>query len=164
MESYHHTGNIHLFFIQIKGKHQFALLIKPESVHWYWLFLSLLFTTSYYIRNKLCILWEHIHFNFYVCSIPHEWLWKHETPAGWIVPPVSNMLVQIWSCRLALCKCPVRFCFRIPTILTANHSGGDIWGTKCLRSLQHWDRGFESHWKHGCLCVFILCLCCPVCR
>jgi hypothetical protein len=31
----------------------------------------------------------------------------------------------------------------------------------CLRPLQHWDRGFESHWRHRCLCVlcpFILCL------
>jgi hypothetical protein len=31
----------------------------------------------------------------------------------------------------------------------------------CLRPLQHWHRGFESHWRHGCLCVlcaFILCL------
>jgi hypothetical protein len=33
----------------------------------------------------------------------------------------------------------------------------------CLRPLKHWDRGFESHLKHGCLCAFILCLCCPVC-
>jgi hypothetical protein len=34
----------------------------------------------------------------------------------------------------------------------------------CLRPLEHWDRGFQSHFKHGCLCAFILCLCCPVCR
>jgi hypothetical protein len=34
----------------------------------------------------------------------------------------------------------------------------------CLRSLQRWDRGFESHSRHGCLSAFILCLCCPVCR
>jgi hypothetical protein len=27
------------------------------------------------------------------------------------------------------------------------------------RSLEHWDRGFESHSRHGCLFVFILCLC-----
>jgi hypothetical protein len=24
-------------------------------------------------------------------------------------------------------------------------------GTNCLRSLEHWDRGFESHSRHGCL-------------
>jgi hypothetical protein len=34
----------------------------------------------------------------------------------------------------------------------------------CLCSPKHWDRGFESHSRHGCLCAFILCLCCPVCR
>jgi hypothetical protein len=34
----------------------------------------------------------------------------------------------------------------------------------CLRSLGHWDRGFESHSRHECLCAFILCLCCSVCR
>jgi hypothetical protein len=28
----------------------------------------------------------------------------------------------------------------------------------CLRPLQHRDRGFESHWRHGCLCVY------PTCR
>jgi hypothetical protein len=27
----------------------------------------------------------------------------------------------------------------------------------CFRPLKHWDRGFESHLKHGCLCVIILC-------
>jgi hypothetical protein len=27
----------------------------------------------------------------------------------------------------------------------------------CLRPLKHWDRGFESHSRHGCLCAFILC-------
>jgi hypothetical protein len=31
-----------------------------------------------------------------------------------------------------------------------------------LRPLEHWDRGFESHLRHGCLCAFILCLCCPM--
>jgi hypothetical protein len=29
---------------------------------------------------------------------------------------------------------------------------------KCLRPLKHWDRGFESHSRHGCLFLFILCL------
>jgi hypothetical protein len=27
----------------------------------------------------------------------------------------------------------------------------------CLRQLEHWDCGFESHSRHGCLCAFILC-------
>jgi hypothetical protein len=34
----------------------------------------------------------------------------------------------------------------------------------CLRPLKHWGQGFESHPRHGSLCGFILCLCCPVCR
>jgi hypothetical protein len=33
---------------------------------------------------------------------------------------------------------------------------------KYFRPLKHWDRGLEFHTKHGCLSVFILCLCCPV--
>jgi hypothetical protein len=28
-----------------------------------------------------------------------------------------------------------------------------------LRPLEHWDRGFESHSRHGCVSVFNLCLC-----
>jgi hypothetical protein len=35
----------------------------------------------------------------------------------------------------------------------ADHSGRAVWGIKWLRSLERWDRGFESHSKHGCLCV-----------
>jgi hypothetical protein len=32
-----------------------------------------------------------------------------------------------------------------------------------LRSLKHWDRGFEYHSRHEYLCVRLyLCLCCPV--
>jgi hypothetical protein len=27
-----------------------------------------------------------------------------------------------------------------------------------LHPLKHWNSGFESHSKHGCLCAFILCL------
>jgi hypothetical protein len=33
-----------------------------------------------------------------------------------------------------------------------------------LRLLERWYRGFESHSRHGCLCAFILCLSCSVCR
>jgi hypothetical protein len=32
----------------------------------------------------------------------------------------------------------------------------------CLRPLEHWGRGFESHSRHRCLPMFILCLCFPV--
>jgi hypothetical protein len=29
---------------------------------------------------------------------------------------------------------------------------------KCLRSLERWDRGFESHSRNGCLCVYTVCI------
>jgi hypothetical protein len=29
----------------------------------------------------------------------------------------------------------------------------------CVLLLGHWDRGFESHFRHGCLCAFILFSC-----
>jgi hypothetical protein len=38
----------------------------------------------------------------------------------------------------------------------AGHSGRAVWGMNCLRSLGRWDRGFESHLRHGCLvCVCV---------
>jgi hypothetical protein len=45
----------------------------------------------------------------------------------------------------------------------ADHSGRAVQGMNSLLSLEHWDRGFESHSKHGYMCAFILCLCCSVC-
>jgi hypothetical protein len=47
-------------------------------------------------------------------------------------------------------------------ICVADHNGRAIEGMKYLRPLEPWDRGFESHSRHGCLSAFILCLCCPV--
>jgi hypothetical protein len=35
---------------------------------------------------------------------------------------------------------------------TAGHSGRAVWGMTSLRPLEHWDRGFESHLIHRCLC------------
>jgi hypothetical protein len=32
----------------------------------------------------------------------------------------------------------------------------------CLRSLERWDRGFESHSRHGCLCA-LFCVCVVLC-
>jgi hypothetical protein len=48
------------------------------------------------------------------------------------------------------------------TCFDADCSGCAVWGMKCLRPLEYWDQGFESHTRHGCLSAFILCLCCPV--
>jgi hypothetical protein len=44
----------------------------------------------------------------------------------------------------------------------ADRSGRAVLGMNRLRPLEHWHRGFESHSGHGCLFVFILCLCCHV--
>jgi hypothetical protein len=46
----------------------------------------------------------------------------------------------------------------------APHSGRAVECMNCVRSLEHWDPGFEYHSGHGCLCAFILCLCYLVCR
>jgi hypothetical protein len=41
----------------------------------------------------------------------------------------------------------------------ADHSGRAVYDMNCLHPLEHWDRGFKFHSRHGCLFVFILCLC-----
>jgi hypothetical protein len=46
----------------------------------------------------------------------------------------------------------------------ADHSGRAVHGMNCLRPLEHWNRVFETHSRHSCLCAFILRLCCPVRR
>jgi hypothetical protein len=46
---------------------------------------------------------------------------------------------------------------------SADHGGRTVEGVNCVRPLERWDREFQSHSRHGCLCAFILCLCCPVC-
>jgi hypothetical protein len=45
-----------------------------------------------------------------------------------------------------------------------DHSDRTVWSMNCIRPLEHWARGFESHSRYGYLCPLILCLCCPVCR
>jgi hypothetical protein len=36
--------------------------------------------------------------------------------------------------------------------------------TVVARSKERCELGFKFHLRHGCLCAFILCLCCPVSR
>jgi hypothetical protein len=43
-------------------------------------------------------------------------------------------------------------------------SGRAVQGRNCLHLLESWNRVLESHPRHGCLCAYILCFCCPVCR
>jgi hypothetical protein len=39
---------------------------------------------------------------------------------------------------------------------SVDHSGRAVSGKNCLRSLERWDRGFDSHSRHECLCALIL--------
>jgi hypothetical protein len=48
-------------------------------------------------------------------------------------------------------------------MLTAYDSVRAVYGVIFLRPLKHWDRGFESHSRHGYrLSAFNLCSCCLV--
>jgi hypothetical protein len=48
--------------------------------------------------------------------------------------------------------------FRLFNCPNTNYSGRAVEGMKYLRSLKHWNRGFESHLRHGCLCVYSVCV------
>jgi hypothetical protein len=41
---------------------------------------------------------------------------------------------------------------------SGDHSGRAVLSMNRLRPLEHWDRWFESHSRHGCLFAFIMCL------
>jgi hypothetical protein len=45
----------------------------------------------------------------------------------------------------------------------ADHGGRAGKDMNCLRSLERWDRGFESNLRHGCLCMRLLCVCVVLC-
>jgi hypothetical protein len=46
--------------------------------------------------------------------------------------------------------------FNLLFSVIADHSGRVVYGMNCLRPLERWDRGFESHSRHGHPCAFIL--------
>jgi hypothetical protein len=46
---------------------------------------------------------------------------------------------------------------------SADHGGSSVEGTNCLCSFEWWDRGFESHSRHECLCMRLICLCVILC-
>jgi hypothetical protein len=41
----------------------------------------------------------------------------------------------------------------------ADLSGRAVSDMNCLRSLEYWDRGFESHSRDVCLCMCLFCVC-----
>jgi hypothetical protein len=47
-------------------------------------------------------------------------------------------------------------------LLYADYGGLEVQRMNCFRSLESWDRGFESHSMYGYLYAFILRLCRPV--
>jgi hypothetical protein len=47
--------------------------------------------------------------------------------------------------------------------ITNFHTGRSMCLPITVAALNHWDRGFESHMRHGCLCAFILCFCAVLC-
>jgi hypothetical protein len=77
------------------------------------------------------------------------------------ISPKSNVNVNNGFKSYFLLSFPLFSCLYVSS---ADHSDRAGQGMNSLRSLEHWDRGFESHSRHGCLCAFILCLCCSVCR
>jgi hypothetical protein len=45
----------------------------------------------------------------------------------------------------------------------ADHGDRAVKGMDCLRSLESWDRRFESHSSRGCLCLRLFCVCVVLC-
>jgi hypothetical protein len=72
------------------------------------------------------------------------------------------IVYKMWEPRRLTILWASRACYR--DTFTLDHSGRAVWGMSRLHPLDHWDRGFKSHSRHGCLFAFILCLCCSVCR
>jgi hypothetical protein len=59
---------------------------------------------------------------------------------------------RYYCCPLSS-ECGVTDCFIcIGLVMFADHSGRSV--MKCLRPLESWDRGFESHSRHGCLLLY----------
>jgi hypothetical protein len=81
-------------------------------------------------------------------------------------PIVSHLLLGLPTCLFSSppmrAGCTVHFILLDVIIL---QWGWAQWQwLRGLRSLERWNRGFESHSRHGCLCEFVLYLCCSVCR
>jgi hypothetical protein len=63
---------------------------------------------------------------------------------------------------------PPNCCVEINTSIISirpitDDSGRAVYGINCFRSFGRWGRGFESHSKHGCLCLRSFCDCVVLC-
>jgi hypothetical protein len=52
--------------------------------------------------------------------------------------------------------------FILTGVMKASHSGCVVHDLNCLHLLKHWGAGFRFYLRHGCLSVYILCLCYPM--
>jgi hypothetical protein len=61
-------------------------------------------------------------------SVFRQWPWDRLIPVQWMLPRVYRL--RNWR------------------------SGGRVvWSINCIHLHEHWDCGFESHCRHGCLCL-----------
>jgi hypothetical protein len=74
-----------------------------------------------------------------------------------------RILELVSSLKLNNPECPLlslisRTVLLCTTSSKAYHNDRAVQGVNCLRSLEIWAHGFESHSRHGCLCLFSDCV------
>jgi hypothetical protein len=97
----------------------------------------------------------------------HARNWRTRPLARYICPIFLLLMLQrlkLWSLVHFLYSRSTGDMRNVRRILVSKAEGSRSQWPRCLRPLKHWDRGFESHSRRVCLCSFILCLCCSVCR
>jgi hypothetical protein len=69
----------------------------------------------------------------------------------------NSLVLQYWTKHFLFAR---RIALKIWNFkyYIADNSGSAVWSLKCLRQRKEWGLGFESHSKHRCLLVFILCV------
>jgi hypothetical protein len=66
----------------------------------------------------------------------------------------------IWlPVRISVLQYSCFFTFSSIAYHIADHGDREVQGINWLRSLERWDRGFESYSRHECLCVRLFCVC-----
>jgi hypothetical protein len=88
---------------------------------------------------------KYVHGIFYWILLSSE-MWSH------VVSTVFMSSSQGSVSSGFVCKCT--YLLNIDT----DQIGRAVKGINCLRPLEHWDRGFESHWRYGCMCAFCGCV------
>jgi hypothetical protein len=89
-------------------------------------------------------------------------------PRHFIQDPYLLTIINVLKSHSKTCKNSVEQCLKITWGSVVKYAVLVLcnWGSQwprglgnelSLLALERWDRRFESHWRHGCLCVFILC-------